>query len=95
LYDKTGSYDIVWYLAIALGVFAALVNLPVRESPIQRPTPQTRMNPVSAMTLRPKPSLGRKIAVASAVSAGLIVPFWLYTQPDLVIMLAEQLWTCF
>jgi MFS family permease len=39
LYDKTGSYDIVWYLAIALGVFAALVNLPVRESPIQRPAP--------------------------------------------------------
>ncbi len=36
LYDKTGSYDIVWYLAIALGVFAALVNLPVRESPIPR-----------------------------------------------------------
>jgi len=24
LYDKTGSYDIVWYIAIALGVFAAL-----------------------------------------------------------------------
>ncbi len=40
LYDKTGSYDIVWYLAIALGVFAALVNLPVRESPIARQTPQ-------------------------------------------------------
>ena len=41
LYDKTGSYDIVWYLAIALGVFAALVNLPVRESPIHRHTPAT------------------------------------------------------
>ncbi len=40
LYDRTGSYDIVWYLAIALGVFAALVNLPVRESPIQRHAPQ-------------------------------------------------------
>ena len=40
LYDKTGSYDMVWYLAIALGVFAALVNLPVRESPIVRKTPQ-------------------------------------------------------
>ena len=36
LYDRTGSYDIVWYLAIALGVFAALINLPVRESPIER-----------------------------------------------------------
>jgi predicted MFS family arabinose efflux permease len=37
LYDRTGSYDIVWYVAIALGVFAALVNLPVREGPILRP----------------------------------------------------------
>jgi predicted MFS family arabinose efflux permease len=36
LYDKTGSYDVVWYIAIALGVFAALVNLPVRENPIAR-----------------------------------------------------------
>ena len=36
LYDKTGSYDIVWYIAIALGVLAALVNLPVREQSIQR-----------------------------------------------------------
>ncbi|NKE65215.1 MFS transporter [Ramlibacter sp. RBP-2] len=40
LYDRTGSYDIVWYIAIALGVFAALVNLPVRESPIVRRVPQ-------------------------------------------------------
>lgn len=36
LYDRTGSYDIVWYLAIALGIFAAIVNLPVREGPIRR-----------------------------------------------------------
>jgi MFS family permease len=40
LYDKTGSYDLVWYLAIALGIFAALVNLPVKESPIQRLSPK-------------------------------------------------------
>ena len=36
LYDRNGSYDIVWYLAIALGVFAGLINLPVREAPIMR-----------------------------------------------------------
>jgi predicted MFS family arabinose efflux permease len=36
LYDQTGSYDIVWYIAIALGVFAAGVNLPVRENAIAR-----------------------------------------------------------
>ena len=40
LYDRTGSYDIVWYIAIALGIFAALVNLPIRESTIQRHAPQ-------------------------------------------------------
>jgi predicted MFS family arabinose efflux permease len=36
LYDKTGSYDVVWYIAIGLGVLAAIVNLPVREAPIVR-----------------------------------------------------------
>ncbi len=36
LYDRTGSYDIVWQLAIALGVFAALINLPVKEVEIAR-----------------------------------------------------------
>ena len=40
LYDKTGSYDIVWYIAIALGVAAALVNLPVREAAIRRHAPK-------------------------------------------------------
>ena len=36
LYDRTGSYDIVWYIAIALGIFAGLINLPIKEAPIQR-----------------------------------------------------------
>ena len=40
LYDRTGSYDVVWWIAIALGVFAALVNLPVRETAIVRPQAQ-------------------------------------------------------
>ncbi|MCO5109561.1 MAG: MFS transporter [Burkholderiaceae bacterium] len=40
LYDSTGSYDIVWYIAIALGVLAGLVNLPIREQPLQRGAPQ-------------------------------------------------------
>lgn len=39
LYDSTGSYDIVWWIAVALGVFAALVNLPVRETAIRRSAP--------------------------------------------------------
>ena len=31
LFDRTGSYLLVWEIAIALGVFAFLVNLPVKE----------------------------------------------------------------
>jgi MFS family permease len=36
LFDRTGSYVIVWQLAIGLGVFAFLVNLPVKERAIHR-----------------------------------------------------------
>jgi MFS family permease len=31
LYDLYGSYDLVWWTAIALGVFSALVHLPIRD----------------------------------------------------------------
>ena len=37
LYEASGNYDVVWMLAIALGFFAAAINLPVRETPIVRP----------------------------------------------------------
>jgi MFS family permease len=31
LYDIYGSYDIVWWLGAVLGIFAAIVHLPIRE----------------------------------------------------------------
>jgi MFS family permease len=37
LYDTTGSYNVVWWIAVALGVFAAIINLPVKERAILRP----------------------------------------------------------
>lgn len=39
LHDRTGSYDLVWWIAIALGVVAAAVNLPIREQAIGRVAP--------------------------------------------------------
>ena len=39
LFDATGSYDVVWWISVALGIFAALINLPVRETPIARAAP--------------------------------------------------------
>jgi predicted MFS family arabinose efflux permease len=37
LYDTTGSYDVVWWISIALGVVAGLINLPIDEREIERP----------------------------------------------------------
>ena len=36
MYDNFGSYDLVWYVSIALGVLAGLINLPVDEREIRR-----------------------------------------------------------
>ena len=36
LYDATGSYDIVWYISIALGIAAGIINLPVDERALTR-----------------------------------------------------------
>jgi predicted MFS family arabinose efflux permease len=32
LYDQFGTYDPVWWIGVALSLFAALVNLPIRET---------------------------------------------------------------
>jgi len=37
LFDRLGSYDAVWWIAVGLSLVAALLNLPVRETPATRP----------------------------------------------------------
>ena len=37
LFERTGSYDAVWWLAIGLGVLSAVINLPIVEKPVLRP----------------------------------------------------------
>jgi len=37
LYDIYGSYNPVWWLGVALGIFAALVHWPIRQTPVARP----------------------------------------------------------
>ena len=36
LHDRTGSYDVMWWAGIGFGVFAAIVHLPINESPLHR-----------------------------------------------------------
>jgi MFS family permease len=39
LYERTGSYDIVWWLGVLFGVLSALINLPIVEKPVPRQAP--------------------------------------------------------
>jgi MFS family permease len=36
VYERTGSYDTVWWLAILFGILSALINLPIVEKPVYR-----------------------------------------------------------
>lgn len=36
LYDTYGTYDVVWWLSVALGIAAAIIHLPIREAPAPR-----------------------------------------------------------
>ena len=44
LFERTGSYDIVWWLAVALSLLAALVNYPI----VERPAPALEPVPARA-----------------------------------------------
>ena len=37
IFDANKSYDVMWYIIIALGIFGGLVNLPVKETAVVRP----------------------------------------------------------
>jgi len=38
MFDLTGSYDLVWFVAVGLGVLAAILHWPIADSPILRQT---------------------------------------------------------
>jgi predicted MFS family arabinose efflux permease len=36
LFAATGSYDVIWWLSVALGIASAIINLPIVEEPLAR-----------------------------------------------------------
>ena len=36
LYDRTGSYDVMWWAGVFFGLFAAIVHLPINDRPLAR-----------------------------------------------------------
>jgi MFS family permease len=39
LFESSGSYDVVWWLSILLGLLSAVINLPIVEKPVARLAP--------------------------------------------------------
>jgi len=39
LFESSGSYDVVWWLSILLGLLSAVINLPIVERPVARLAP--------------------------------------------------------
>ena len=39
LFERTGSYDMVWWLSVLFGVLSAIINLPIVEKPVERLAP--------------------------------------------------------
>lgn len=36
IFEQTGSYDLLWWISVLLGVLAALIHLPIRDAPSPR-----------------------------------------------------------
>jgi predicted MFS family arabinose efflux permease len=39
VFERTGSYDAIWWLSVLFGVLSAIINLPIVEKPVQRLAP--------------------------------------------------------
>ena len=51
LFEATGSYMVIWWICVMLGILAAAINLPVDDRPVERDA-----------AVRPPPSHGRALA---------------------------------
>ena len=40
VYERTGSYDLIWWLSILFGLLSAVINMPIEEKPVARAVPQ-------------------------------------------------------
>ena len=52
LFERTGSYDVIWWGAIFFGVASAIINLPIVEKPVARPRRGCRPDAACAASAR-------------------------------------------
>ncbi len=66
LADATGSYDVVWWIAVALGLFAALINLFVSD----KPAPPLPVRMAGAPGLGAAAGMASVLAIAAVSGVG-------------------------
>ena len=87
LYDTTGSYDVVWYLSIALGIVAGLINLPIDERAIKRPAAAAGVTPYPCQgRLRIRRGCVNMSTTARALDAGIAASRGVHSMTDIVIV---------
>jgi MFS family permease len=64
LADRTGSYNPVWWIAVGLGVMAAVVHLLIDEGP--------QPEPPAAVRLAPRPAFGAAVIVGVLALSGML-----------------------
>lgn len=74
LTDRFGSYDPVWWVAVALGIFAALVHLVIEEGPAPQPPPPVPgtapiLGPATVVVITAGLAIGSTVASASGAGA--------------------------
>ncbi len=61
VFERTGSYDTVWWLSVLFGVLSAIINLPIVEKPVaaacsgqrlDRHTPPMQLGPTATQSDR-------------------------------------------
>ena len=68
-----------------------LANANQASTPCQAST----LNPPSAAGAASQRTPYKKSGVVIAAALLLAITFWLYAKPDVVVLLAEQMWSCF
>ena len=63
LFERTGSYDVIWWGTIFFGVASAIINLPIVEKPVARPAA-----PCRGMTAAARPCAGHRTPVQITAS---------------------------
>ncbi|MEL6985386.1 MAG: MFS transporter, partial [Actinomycetota bacterium] len=75
LTDRFGTYEPVWWVAVGLGVFAALVHLMIDEGPVPQPPPAVPgtapiLGPAAIVVVAAGLSIGSAAASAAAPATG-------------------------